>query len=122
MQNLRETIRLPRHGLDKKKPNCIAFSMKVHFNGSPVSVNNFILGGIGREKSFQQPTCHFQRCRIFSRQKSQCSSYCCWNLGFDTFNACLKFQKIFAARMPVSMKLMLASKSEKIMQQLKVRL
>ena len=43
VQKLRKIIRLQRRGLDQRKLNCIGFSMKGHNDGSPVSVNSFMV-------------------------------------------------------------------------------
>ena len=43
VQKLREITKLPRHRLDQRKPNYIGFSMKNQINGSPVSVNSFMV-------------------------------------------------------------------------------
>ena len=55
VQKLREIIRLPRRGLDQRKPNCIGFSMKDHNDGSPVSVNSFMVGP--KKRKFVNLTC-----------------------------------------------------------------
>ena len=43
IQKFCEITKLPRCGLDQTKPNCIGFSMKDQIDGSPVSVNSFII-------------------------------------------------------------------------------
>ena len=43
VQKLREITELPRRGLDERKPNYIGFSMKNQVDGSPVSVNSFMV-------------------------------------------------------------------------------